>query len=109
MPEYEKMPQLLAYFEHTYVRGRKRPRRNECYRSALYTVETWNHFESASEGSARTTNSIEGWHYGLQALFQCHYPTLWTFIKGLEKNKQIRHATFAQGVSGLQLFVPKRY
>ena len=109
MPEHEKMPELLAYFEHTFIRGRRRPGRNECYRSAIYPIETWNHFESASEGIARTTNSIEGWHYGLQALFQCHHPTLWTFIKRLEKDMQMQHATFVEGVSGLQPFVPKRY
>ena len=80
MPGHEKMPELLAYFEHTYIRGRRRPERNECHRSALYPIETWNHFESALKGIARTTNSIEGWHYGLQALFQCHHPTLWTFL-----------------------------
>ena len=109
MPEHEKMPELLTYFEHTYIRGRRRPGRNECYRSAIYPIETWNHFDCASEGIARTTNSVEGWHYGLQALFQCHHPTLWTFIKGLEKDMQMQHATFLQGVSGLQPFVPNRY
>ena len=109
MPEHEKMQKLLAYFKHTYIRHRRRPRCNEFYRSALYPIETWNHFESTSEGIARTTNSIEGWHYGLQALFQCHHPTLWTSINGLEKDMQMQHATFVQGNSGLQPFVPKRY
>ena len=109
MPEHENMPELLTYFEQKYIRGRRRPGRIECYRSALYPIETRNHFKSASEGSARTTNSNEGWHYGLQALFQCHYSTLWTFIKGLEKNMQMRHPTFAQGISGLQPFIPKPY
>ena len=107
MPEHEKMPELPAYFEHTYIQGRRRPGRNQYYRFAINPIETWNHFESASEGIANTTNSIEGWHYELQALFQCHHPKLWTFIKGLEKDTQ--HATFVQGVSGLQPFVPRRY
>ena len=40
MPEHEKMPELLAYFEHTYIQGRGRPGRNEFYRSALYPLET---------------------------------------------------------------------
>ena len=31
------------------------------------------------------------------------------FIKELEKDMQMQHATFVQGVSGLQQFVPKRY
>ena len=61
MPEHEKMPELQAYFEHTqYIRGRRRRGRNECYLSALYPIETWNHFESATERTARTTKSIEG-------------------------------------------------
>ena len=69
LPEHEKMPKLQAYFEHTYIWGHRRPGRNECYRSALYPIETWNHFESVPERIATTTNSIDGWHYGLQALF----------------------------------------
>ena len=104
------MPELLAYFDHTcYIRGRRRSGCNECYGSAIYPSETWNYFESASEGIAETTNSIEvGWFHGLQALFQCHHPALWTF-RGLEKDMRMQHATFVQGVSGLLPFVPKRY
>jgi len=64
------MPELLAYFEHTCIRDGRRPGRNECYDSAIFPVERWNHFESAYEVFARTTNSIDGWHYGIQALFQ---------------------------------------
>ena len=69
----------------------------------------FNYFESASDGIARTTNSSEVGHYKLQVLFQYHHPTLQTFIEGLEKDMQMHHATFVQGVSGLQPFVPKRY
>jgi len=76
MPGHEKMPELLAYFEYTYIRDRRRPGRSERYGPAIFPVERWNHFETASEGIARTTNSIEVWHYGIQALFQCLHPTL---------------------------------
>jgi len=58
---------------------------------------------------ARTTNPIEGWHYGKQALFQCHHPILWTFMKGLEKDIQMQLTAFLQGVSGLQPLAPKCY
>jgi len=57
----------------------------------------------------RTTNSFEGWHYGMQALFQCHRPTLWTFMKGLEKDMQMQLTAFLKGVSGLQPVAPKSY
>ena len=109
MPDHDKMPELLSYFEHTYIRGRRRPGRGERYGPAIFPIEGWNHFETACEGLARTTNSVEGWHFGLQALFQCHHPTLWTFMKGLEKDMQMQRTSFLQGISGSQPSVPKRY
>jgi len=85
MPGHKMMPELLAHFERTYIRDRQRPGRSERYGSAIFPLERWNHFETASVGIARATNSVEGCHYGIQALFQCHHPTLWTFMKGHEK------------------------
>jgi len=32
--------------------------------------------------------------YGIQALFQCYHPTLWTFMKGLEKDIQMQLTPF---------------
>ena len=109
MPDHEKMPELLAYFEHTYIRGRRRPGRAEQYGPAIFPIETWNHFETASEGVARTTNAVEGWHFALQALFQCHHPTLWTFFKGIERDIQMQRTSLLQGIAGSQPSVPKRY
>jgi len=54
---------------HTCIRDRQRQGGSERCSSAIFPVESWNHFETASEGIARTTNSIEGWHYGIHALF----------------------------------------
>ena len=61
---HKKMPELLAYFEHTYIRDWRRPGRSESYGSAIFPVEKYNHFETSSEGIASATNSIEGCHYG---------------------------------------------
>jgi len=36
-----------------------------------------------SDGIARSINSVEGWHHGLQALFQCYHLTVWTFMSGI--------------------------
>jgi hypothetical protein len=109
MPNHEKIPELLSYFEHTYIRGRRRPGRVERYGPAIFPIPTWNHFETASDGVARTTNAVEGWHYGLQALFQCHHPTLWSFMQGIAKDVQMQKTLFLQGISGSQPCVPKRY
>ena len=107
MPGHKKMSKLLEYFEHMYIWGTWRPGHSEHYGSTIFPIERWNHFETVSEGVART-NSIEGWHYGIQALFQCHHPT-WTFMKGLEKDMQMQPTVFLQDVSGLQPLATKRY
>ena len=49
----------------------------------LFPIDVWNQHDKGAEGVVRTTNSVEGWHRGLQAFFQCHRPTLWTFLMGI--------------------------
>jgi len=80
MPAIDHMDELLTYFEHTYVRGRRLRGRGENYSEPLFAIASWNQRTAAADGLARTTNSVEGWHYGLQALFQCSHPTLWKFF-----------------------------
>jgi len=108
MPNHDKMPELMSYFEHTHVRSRRRPGRAENYGSAIFPIDTWNHFETAGQGIARTTNAVEDWHYGLQALFQCH-SMLWAFMKGIEKDVQMQRAPFHQCIAGSQIAISKRY
>jgi len=109
MPNHDKMPELLSNFEHTYVRDRRRPGCAENYISAIFPVDTWNHSETAGQGIARTTNAVEGWHYGMQAFFQCHHPMLWAFMKGIEKDVHVQRAAFHQCIAGSQIAFPKRY
>ena len=40
-------------------------------------------WSSYIDGIARTTNVVEGWHHGLQSLFDCHHPTMWTLLAGI--------------------------
>ena len=108
-PDHEKIPELSAYYEHTYIGDRRRPGRNERYGSDIFPVEMWNHFETTSEGITRTTNSTEAWHYGIQELFNVITQHLRTFMKGLEKDIQMQPTAFVSGVSGLKPFAPERY
>ena len=55
------------------------------------------------------TNIVEGWHYGLQALFQCSHPTMWKFLAGLLNDCMKQKAAFLQGVTGVEQPVVKRY
>ena len=69
IPQPDGLTDLVTYFEHTYIKGRRLRGRTEQYGPAVFPVETWNKYNAAEEGIARSTNSVEGWHHGLQALF----------------------------------------
>ena len=40
--------------------------------------------QAAGEGVARTTNSVKGWYYGLQAYFTGSQPNVWLLLRNLE-------------------------
>src|SRR5437870_2158201 len=109
MPQIPHVDEVLAYFEHTYVRGRRMRGRADNYRPAIFPVETWNQLDAAAEGIARTNNISEGWHHGLQSLFQCHHPTMWRFLDGLQGDCVKQKASFLQGVTGVQQPGEKKY
>lgn len=106
---HERMPELLSYFEHTYIRGRQRPGRGQNYGPSIFSIHLWNHYRTAADGIARTTNSVEGWHYGLQTLFQCHHPTLWTFLDGISKDMQRQRLGYLQAISGISEAPRRKY
>ena len=67
LPAAEHIDEVVTYFEHTYIRGRRLPGRGDNYRPPLFPIETWNQMQAAGEGMARTNNICEGWHHGLQS------------------------------------------
>ena len=101
MPPHDSMNELLSYFESTYVRGRRLRGRGESYGPAMFAIKTWNQRDAAVEGIARTTNAVEGWHNGLQSLFQCHHPTIWSFMTGIRCDIAKQKAQFLQGAAGV--------
>ena len=110
MPEdVDHLDELTTYFENTYIRGRKLRGRGDRYGPSMYPIELWNQYAAGVDGIARTTNSVEGWHNGLQSLFQCHNPTLWNFLAGLKSDMQKQKANFLQGATGVEHPAAKRY
>ncbi|KII62716.1 hypothetical protein RF11_12597 [Thelohanellus kitauei] len=109
MPEYEHMDELLAYFEKTYIRRRRRFGRIDKSSSTIFQIELWNKYDAATDGIARTTNIVEGWHCGLQSLFMCSHPSVWVFIEGLIKDSKKQKASYLQSISGVEHPTNKRY
>jgi hypothetical protein len=109
MPANELVNDVTTYFEHTFIRGRRRPGRGENYAPAIFPIHIWNQFDSAGEGIARTTNSVEGWHHSLQALFMCKHPTVWSFLAGIQRDSQLNKAAYLQASTGIVHIGKKRY
>jgi hypothetical protein len=109
MPPHEKMNELLTYFEHSYIRGRRVRGRGENYSPALYPIPRWNQLAAAGDGIALTTNIVEGWHHGIQSLFMCSHPSMWNFFEGLNKDCRKQVASFLQATTGVQHVGSKRY
>jgi len=103
------MPEFLSYFETTYIRGRRRSGKHAIYEPFLFLVERWNQHQAAADGIARTTNAADGWHHGLQVLFQYHHPTLWNFLDGIARDMKKQKKNFLQGISGINQPQRKKY
>ena len=78
-------------------------------RESSFAIELWNQHAAGLDGIAQTTNCVEGWHYGLQSLFQCHHPIMWNFLAGIKKDLQQQKARLVQGVAGLEHPRKKKY
>lgn len=109
MPAHDHMNELLSYFEHTYIRGRRLRGRAEAYGAALFPPPLWNQHDASISGIARTTNIAEGWHHGLQHLFQCHHPTMWTFLSGIQRDINTQKSLLLQGAAGVAHQPRKKY
>ena len=109
MPAINNIDEVLTYFEHTYIRGRRMRGRGENYKPALFAIETWNQIQAIGDGVARTNNICEGWHNSLQSLLQCSHPTMWRFLDGLLMDCTKQKINFLQGVAGANYPAEKRY
>ena len=99
----EKMDELAIYFKRTYIENpivNKKP---------PFPIEMWNQYDAAGEGVARTTNSVEGWHYGLQAYFSGSTPNIWLLLRNLEKDSKMQKFKYVQETAGLLCSKRPRY
>ena len=99
----EKMDELAIYFKSTYIENpivNKKP---------PFPIEIWNQYDAAGEGVARTTNTVEGWHYGLQAYFSGSTPNIWLLLRNLEKDSKMQKFKYVQETAGLLCSKRPRY
>ncbi|CAF1119652.1 unnamed protein product, partial [Didymodactylos carnosus] len=88
---------ILNYFEDTYI-GRLRP--NNTRRQPTFSIEFWNMYKRTTQLFMCTNNSVEAWHRRIECVFECAYPTLWSFLQKLIHEEYAAHADIVHINSG---------
>ena len=99
----EKLDELTAYFQKTYIRG------DLIGRKTLFPISLWNHYQNAVCGLARTTNAVEGWHLGVTALFQGSHPSIHTFLEKIQLDSYNQKFNILKASSGTINLSRKKY
>ena len=82
---------MFIFSEHIY---------RELERTA-FPPAIWNQQQAAFEGLARTTNAVEGWHFGVQAFFSGSHPSLWKSLETLRKDAATQKYLYLQSTAGI--------
>ena len=93
-PDIERVNELIAYFEVTYIQGRDRGA-GLARNPPRYPPQVWNHFTDPADNVPRTTNAVEGYHNGLNSLFLSKHPSVWKLLDGLIKDIALQHKVYA--------------
>ena len=48
----------------------------------------------------RTNNKLEGWHKGIQVMFQGPHPNIWKFVRALGQEQILQHGELVQIQAG---------
>ena len=83
----EGLTDLYDYFEDTYIgrQGRRGVRRNP-----QIPKEMWNVKERTISGIPRTTNKLEGWHRGIQAMLDSPHPSIFRCFAALQREENLQ-------------------
>ena len=92
-----KVAELCLYFRSNYMKSLV------LNGEVLFPPSLWNQSEANSSGLARTSNAVEGWHYGIQSYFSGSHPSIWKVIGSLQKDASVQKLNFYNAPSGHQL------
>ena len=106
----EKIDLLASYFQITYLSHNIGSTHRPAPPSpTVFQPVIWNQSVSAIDGLAPTNNATEGWHFGLQALFQGSHPNIWIFLPQLKKDSLVHKFNAIQGLAGAENPTLKKY
>ena len=83
-----RLGELYDYFEDNYVGRLRRGRRRDADPTRApprFALEFWSVRDRNQVDLPRTNNKLDGWHRGLQSMFDGPNPSIWKFIAGIQK------------------------
>ena len=92
---------LIAFILPKYIHWEK-------FERAVIPPSIWNKREAASESVARTTNAVEGWHFGIHAFFSGSHPSLWRTLENLKDAATQKHL-YLQSTAGTEFSRRKKH
>ena len=66
----------------------------------MYELQMLNVRDRTQEGMPRTNNKLEGWHKGIQVMFQGPHPNIWNFIRALRQEQILQDGKLIQIQAG---------
>ena len=98
----EHIMPLYNYFGNTYI---GMLREDNTRTAPLFPVPAWNMHNRVAAELARTNNSIEGWHSGMNSSIPYTHPAIWKFIRHLIAEDTLQRFNYTLAVRGE---VPRR-
>ncbi|KAL8587321.1 hypothetical protein ACOMHN_045568 [Nucella lapillus] len=98
-----RLGELYDYFEDNYVGRLRRGRRRDANPTRApprFALEFWSVCDRNQVDLPRTNNKLEGWHMGLQSMFDGPNPSIWKFIAGIQKEQSLQHSVKIQMEGG---------
>lgn len=98
-----RLGELYDYFEDNYVGRLRRGRRRDANPTRAhprFALEFWSVRDRNQVDLPRTNNKLEGWHRGLQFMFDGPNPSIWKFIAGIQKEQSLQHGVKIQMEGG---------
>ena len=94
----EKNNLLASCFQKTYLGHNI----GSTHRPPVFQPVIWNQSVSAIDGLGQTNSATEGWHFGLQAIFQRTFPKIGIFLRQLKKDSLVHKVKAIQGLAGAE-------
>ena len=89
--------EVAEYFEETYI-GRRLP--DQTRRLPPFPVRFWSMYTRVLNQTARTNNSVEGWHNAFQSGLSSPHPNFPKLMKHLQREQAIQDVNVAKWESG---------